>query len=125
MTKTLDDSKKQNSLIKDSLLASKKTGKAGVKSRKNKGKKPAAGGSKAKGKKGGSKKKGSGKNTKSNKTPDDSKEKEQSSSKEKEKDERKSIMYDYLTSCHPSNPESCKCGTSMDYTVASFPRSAD
>ena len=52
MTKTLKDSKKQNTLIKSSLLATKKTGKVGAKSGKNKGKKPAARGSKAKGKKG-------------------------------------------------------------------------
>ena len=43
VTKTLEDSKKQNLLIKGGLLASKKTGKAGIKSRKNKGKKRAAG----------------------------------------------------------------------------------
>ncbi len=35
------------------------------------------------------------------------------------------MMYDSLISCHPSNPESCKCGTSMDYTVLSIPWSAD
>ena len=51
MTKTLEDSKKQNTLIKGSLLATKKAGKAVAKSGKNKGKKPAARGSKAKGKK--------------------------------------------------------------------------
>ena len=45
VTKTLEDSKKQNLLIKGGLLASKKTGKAGIQSGKNKGKKPVAGGS--------------------------------------------------------------------------------
>ena len=39
VTKTLDDTKKTNTLIKQSLHT-KKTGKAGAKSRKNKGKKP-------------------------------------------------------------------------------------
>ena len=76
MTKTLEDSKKQNTLIKSSLLATKKPWKADTKSGKNRGKKPAAGGTNAKGKKGGSKKKGG-------------------------------------------------AGTSMDYTVASIPRSVD
>ena len=83
VTKTLEDSKKQNTLIKGSLLATKKAGKVGAKSGKNKGKKPAAGGTKAKGKKGGSKKKGtSACKGKARKTPKNSKAKEQSSSKE-------------------------------------------
>ena len=56
VTKTLEDSKKQNTLIKQSLLSTKKTGKAGTKSWKNNGKKSAAGGTKAKGKKGAKKK---------------------------------------------------------------------
>ena len=80
VTKTLEDSKKQNTLIKSSLLATKKPQKVDTKSRKNRGKKPTAGGTNAKGKKGGSKKKaGTGKG-KASKSPDDSKAKEQSSS---------------------------------------------
>ena len=127
VTKTLEDSKKQTLQIKGGLLATKRTGKAGVKPGKNKGKKPAAGGTKAKGgKKGGSKKKGAGASKgKANKNSDDSKEKEQSSSKEKDKEEPCKSIFNNLTSCHPSNPESCKCGTSMNYTVASIPGSAD
>ena len=128
MTKTIEESKKQTSLIKEGLLATKKTGKAGIKSGKNRGKKPAAGRTKAKGGKKGAKggKKGAGgKNAKANKNSGDSKEKEESSSKEKDKEEPCKSIFDNLTSCHPSNPESCKCGTSMDYTVASIPRSVD
>ena len=37
----------------------------------------------------------------------------------------KSISNENLTSCHSSNPESCKYGTSMDYTVAPILRNAD
>ena len=43
--KTFEETKKQRTLIKSSLLTTKKAGKAGTKSRKNRGKKPAAGGS--------------------------------------------------------------------------------
>ena len=50
--KNLKEAKETNTLVKSSLLQTKKSGKAGSKSGKNKGKKPAAGGSKAKGKKG-------------------------------------------------------------------------
>ena len=52
----LRESKEISMLVKQSLLQTKKTGKAGAKSGKNKGKKPAAGGSKAKNKKGSKKK---------------------------------------------------------------------
>ena len=126
VTKTLEDTKKTNTLIKQSLLQTKKTGKVGAKSGKNKGKKPAAGGTKAKGGKKGTKggKKGAGgKNAKANKNSGNSKEKEESSSKEKDKEEPCKSISDNLTCCHPSNSESCKCGTSMDYTVASIPQS--
>ena len=54
--KNLEESKKINMLVKSSLLQTKKSGKAGSKSGKNKGKKPAAGGSKAKNKEGSKKK---------------------------------------------------------------------
>ena len=117
MTKALEDTKKINTLVKQSLLQTKKTGKAGTKSGKNKGKKPAARGSKAKGKKGAKKKAGAAK-AKAKANSGDSKEKEDSS-KEKDKDENKSTTYESLTSCHPSNPGSCRCGASMDYTVSS------
>ena len=73
--KNLEESKKIKMLVKSSLLETKKTGKAGGKSGKNKGMKPTAGGSKAKGKKG-SKKKAS--KEKAKKTSDDSKEMEDS-----------------------------------------------
>ena len=107
VTKTLEDSKKQNTLIKGSVLFTKKAGKVGAKSGKNKGKKPAAGGTKAKGKKGAKKKAGAAK-AKAKANSDNSKDKEQSSSKEKDKDEPcKSILYDNITSCHPSIHESC------------------
>ena len=124
MTKTLEDTKKQNMLIKQSLLQTKKTGKAGAKSGKNKGKKPAAGGSKAKGKKG-AKKKARAAKAKAKANSGDSMEKEESSSKKENKEEQCKSISDNLTSCHPSNHESCKCGTSMDYNVASIPRSVD
>ena len=41
--KTLEETKKQKTLIKGSLLTTKRTGKAGHKSGKSKGKRPAAG----------------------------------------------------------------------------------
>ena len=50
--KNLEESKKINMLVKSSLLQTKKSGKEGNKSGMKKGKKPAAGGSKAKDKKG-------------------------------------------------------------------------
>ena len=52
MVKNLKENKEINSLVKQSLLQTKKTGKAGTKSGKNKGNKTAARGSKAKNKKG-------------------------------------------------------------------------
>ena len=55
--KTLEDTKKQKALIKNSLLTTKRPGKADNKSRGNRGKKPAAGGTKPKGKGKGAKKK--------------------------------------------------------------------
>ena len=74
VTKTLEDTKKTNMLIKQSLLHTKMTRKAGTKSGKNKDKKPAAGGSKAKGKKGAKKKAGAKPKAKAN--SDESKNKE-------------------------------------------------
>ena len=121
--RTLEETKKQRTLIKGSLLTTKKAGKAGDKSGKNRGKKPAAGGTKAKGKKGAKKKAGA--KPKAKVTSNNNKDKEQSSSKGKDKDEPCKSIFNNLTSCHPSNPESCKCGTSMDCTVASIPRSSD
>ena len=78
--KNLKETKEINTLVKSSLLQTKKSGKAGPKSGKNKGKKPAAGGSKAKSKKGSKKK--ADKN-KAKKTSDDSKEKEDSNKVER------------------------------------------
>ena len=49
--KNLEESDKINTLVKSILLQTKKSGKAGNRSDKNKGKKPAARGSKARGKK--------------------------------------------------------------------------
>ena len=51
VAKNLKESKEINMLFKQSLLQTKKSGKAGAESGKNKGKKPAARGSKAKNKK--------------------------------------------------------------------------
>ena len=48
--KNLEENKKINTIVKSSLLQTRKAGKAGGKSGKNKGKKPAAEGSKTKGK---------------------------------------------------------------------------
>ena len=122
--KTLEETKKQRMLIKSTLLTTKKARKADKKSRKNRGKKPAAGGTKAKGKGKGAKKK-AGAKTKPKATSDDNKEKEESSAKGKDKEDPCKFISDILTSCHPSNPESCKCGTSIDNTVASIPWSSD
>ena len=54
--RTLEETEKQRTLVMSSLQTTKKAGKAGVKSGKNRDKKPAAGGTKAKGKKGAKKK---------------------------------------------------------------------
>ena len=124
MAKTLEDTKKINTLVKQSLLQTKKTGKAGTKSGKNKGKKPAAGGSKAKGKKGAKKKAGAGK-AKAKANSGDSKEKEDSSKEKEKNDQCKSVTNESFTSCHPSNPGSCRCGASMDNTVSSIPWGTD
>ena len=125
MVKNLKENKEINSLVKQSLLQTKKTGKAGAKSGKNKGKKPAARGSKAKNKKGSKNKAGAGKGKANKNSGNDDKEKDDSS-KEKKKDEPyKLVTNGSVTSCHPSNPGSCRCGASMDYTVASIPWGAD
>ena len=58
--KTLEETKKQRTLVKSTLLTTKKAGKVDKKSGKNKGEKPAAGGSKATGKGKGAKKKEEG-----------------------------------------------------------------
>ena len=76
--KNLKEAKETSTLVKSSLRQTKKSGKAGAKSGKNKGKKPADGGSKAKGKKG-SKKKACVKNTKAKGGSGNYKEKEDSS----------------------------------------------
>ena len=55
--RTLEETTKQRTLIMSSLQTTKKAGKAGDKSGKNRGKKPAAGGTKAKGKGSGAKQK--------------------------------------------------------------------
>ncbi len=74
VVKNLKESKEINTLVKQSLLQTKKTGKSGAMSGKNKGKKPAARGSKAKNKKNSKKKVSDGK-TKA-KNPGNTKEKE-------------------------------------------------
>ena len=55
--RTLEETEKQRMLVMSSLQTTKEAGKAGIKSRKNRGKKPVAGGTKAKGKGKGAKKK--------------------------------------------------------------------
>ena len=90
MVKNLKENKEINMLVKQSLLQTKKTGKAGAKSGKNKGKKPAAGGSKAKNKKGSKKKAGAGK-AKAKANSGDSKEKEDSSKEKEKNDQCKSV----------------------------------
>ena len=122
--RTLEKTEKQRTLVKSTLLTTKKAGKTDKKYRKNRGKKPAARETKAKGKGKGAKKK-AGAKTKPKTASDNNKEKEESSAKGKDKEDPCKFISDILTSCHPSNPESCKCGTSMDYTVASIPWSAD
>ena len=54
-----------------------------------------------------------------------SKEKEDSTKEKEKNDQCKSMNNESFTSCHPSNPGSCRCGASMDYTVSSIPWSAD
>ena len=107
-----------------SLLTTKKAGKVGDMSGKNRGKRPAAGGTKAKAKGKGAKKK-AGAKPKAKAASDNNRDKEASSAKGKDKDEPCKFIFNNLVSCHPSIPESCKCGTSMDDTVASIPRSSD
>ena len=53
------------------------------------------------------------------------KEKEDSAKEKENNDQCKSVTSESLTSCHPSNPGSCGCGASMDYTVSSIPQSVD
>ena len=124
MVKNLKEKKEINRLAKQSLLQTKKTGKAGAKSGKNIAKKPAARGSKAKNKKG-SKKKASGNKAKAKDKSRGTKEKEDSSKEKEKNDPCKSVTNESFTSCHPSNPGSCGCGASMDYTVSSIPWGAD
>ena len=112
-------------LVKQSLLQTKKTGKAGAKSGKNKGKKPAAGGSKAKNKNKGSKKKAGSSKAKAKENSSSTKEKEDSTKEKEKNDPCKSVTNESLTSYHPSNPGSCGCGASMDYTVSYIPWGAD
>ena len=111
-------------LVKSSLLQTNKSGKAGSKSGKNKGKKPATGGSKAKNKKY-SKKKASGNKTKAKANSGDNKEKEDSTKEKEKNDPYMSVTSESFTSCHPSNPGTNGCGASMDYTVSSIPQGAD
>ena len=115
----LEESKKINTLVKSSHLQTKKSGKAGNKSGKNKGKKPAAGGSKAKNKKGSKKKAGNKQKAKA--TSGDTKEKEDSSKENGTDEQCKLVTHESITSCHPSSPGSCGCGASMDDTVSSIP----
>ena len=121
MVKNLKEKKGINMLVKQSILQTKKTGKAGPKSGKNKGKKPAARRSKAKGKKC-SKKKANKKGTMKN--SDNSKDKEASKEKDKN-DPCKLVTQESVTSCHTSSLGSCGCWVSMDNTVSSIPQSAD
>ena len=51
----------------------------------------------------------------------DNNNKEAPSAKRKSTDKPCKSISNILTSCHPSIPELCKCGTSMDNTVASIP----
>ena len=112
-------------LITQNLIKTKNDGKGATKPGKNKGKKPAARGSKAKSKAKGSKKKGSGGKAKAKTDSNGTKDKEDSN-KEKDKDEPcKSKTIQSFESCHPSYPGSCECVTSMDSTLASIPQSTD
>ena len=121
----LKEAKEINMLISQNLIKTKNTGNGANKAGKNKGKKPVAGGSKAKNKAKSSKKKGSGSKAKAKNNSSGTKDKEDSN-KEKDKDEPcKSKTIQSFESYHPSYPGSCECGTSMDSTVASIPRSTD
>ena len=119
--KTLEDTKKQKTLVKSTLLTTRKQDNM---SRGNRGKKPATGGTKPKGKGKGAKKKARAK-PKPKAASNDNKDKEASSAKGKEKYEPCKFIFNNLTSYHPFIPESCKYGTCMDNTVVSIPRSLD
>ena len=84
--RTLVETKKQRMLIMSSLQTTKKAGKVGIKSGKNRGKKPAARRTKAKDKDTGAKQK-AGANPKAKAVSVDNKDKEVSSTKGKDKDE--------------------------------------
>ena len=114
--KNLEESKKIKMLVNSSHLQTKKSGKAGSKSGKNKDKKPAAGVSKAKGKKGCKKKTGK---KEAKKSSDNSKEKGDFKEKEKN-DPCKLVIQESITSCHLFRLGLCGCGASMDNTVSSI-----
>ena len=82
--KTLEETKKQRTLVKSTLLTTKKARKTDKKSGKNRSKKPAAGGTKAKGKGKGAKKK-AGAKPKAKAASDNNKDWEVSSAKGKDK----------------------------------------
>ena len=122
--KALEDTKKQKALIKNSLLTTKIPGKSNNKSRGNRGKKPAAWGTKPKGKGKGAQKKARAK-PKPKAASNNKKDKEASSTKGKSYDEPCKFTFNNITSCYPFITESCKFGTSMDDTVASISWSLD
>ena len=90
--RTLEETKKQRTLVMCSLQTTKEAGKAGIKSRKNRGKKPAAGGTKAKGKGTGAKQKAWA-NLKAKAVSFDNRDKGVSSAKGKDKDEPYKIFF--------------------------------
>ena len=110
--KTLEDTKKQKTLVKSSLLTTRRTGKQDNKSKGNRGKKSAARGTKPKGYGKGAKKK-AGNKPKPKAVSDDNKDKAASSAKGKSTDEPCKFISNILRSSHPSIPKLCKCGTSM------------
>ena len=115
----MEESKNINTLVKFSLLQTTKAGKAGSRSDKNKGKTPAARGSKARGKKGSKNKKASKKEAKTN--SGNSKDKEAASKETDKNDPCKLVTQESVTSYHPSSRGLCGCGASMDNTVSSIP----
>ena len=101
------------------MLQTKKTGKGG-KANAKKGKKPAAVGSKGKGKKNPKKrpnKKGAKK--------DSADSKEGSKEQDSKSSDPCKWIFDSITFSHPSSCESCGCGASMDYSVSHIPWSTD
>ena len=108
----LKEAKETNTLIRQNLIKTKKRGKVANKAGKNKGKKPAAGESKAKNKAKGYQKKGNGGKAKAKTHSSSTKDKEDSNKEKNDDILCKSLTIQSFASFHPSYPGSCECLTS-------------